>query len=192
MRISNIIMNTYCLPVYKQLKPPKGSNKLRIVPAMFLLHGRDSKWPSADWSACSVSPRLCWTGLTAWRGEKLQLVSFVPKLQRGSRSLPRLFQLRASIYQHADLHIYHGSHCLARSQVAENERGREGRRERVREESSHEKSGLWGDGLGGLCPLASIVNVPCLKSCLYFQLYKTVLFLMEATQFMFFVPPSQI
>ncbi len=67
------------------------------VPAMFLLHGQDLKWRSADRSACSFSPRLCWTGLKARGGEKLRLVSFVPELQRGSRSLPRLFQLKAGV-----------------------------------------------------------------------------------------------
>lgn len=115
---------------------------------MFLLHGRDLQWPCADRSACSFSPNLCWTGLTACRGEKLQLVSFVQELQRGSRSLPRLFQLKAGIYQHANLHIRHGSHCVAP--------GQEGRAW-VREDGSHEESGVEGPcspfGIHGESPL---------------------------------------
>lgn len=44
---------------------------------MFLFHGWSSNWTSAHRS-------LCWAGLK--RGEKLRLVSFVPRLQWGSGS----------------------------------------------------------------------------------------------------------
>ena len=89
---------------------------------MFLLHGRDSSGPSADPERLFILTRAL-LDRTDWRGEgeKLRLVSFVPELQRGSRSLPRRFQLAARIYQHANLHIRHGSHCLAPRQVVEEE-----------------------------------------------------------------------
>lgn len=130
----------------------EGSDSLCMsLPCFFCMAGTQSG-PLSTGSACSFSPHLCCTGVTARRGEKLRLVSFVPKLQRGSRSLPRPFQLRAGIYQHANLRIRHGSHCLEPGQVE-----KEGRGERawaVREDSSHEESGLRGDGH----PLASRVK----------------------------------
>lgn len=134
------------------------------VAVMFLLHGQDSKWLSADWSACSFSPRLCWTGLTAWRGEKARPVSFVPKLQRGSHSLPRLFQLKESAFTSnlpANLHIRHRPRCLAPRQVVEDEE--EGGGCERQKTPAIKNRVLRGD----VQPLASTLKVPCLKSCLH-------------------------
>lgn len=102
---------------------------------MFLLHGRDWSGPSADPERLFILTRAL-LDRTDWRGEgeKLRLVSFVPELQRGSRSLPRRFQLAARIYQHANLHIRHGSHCLAPRQVVEED------------EEEEEQGGEGGDG----------------------------------------------
>ena len=119
-------MNAYCLPVYKQLEPLRDPTD-SVCPC-HVSSSRPGLRVAFSRSECLfILTRLCWMGLMAWRGEKLQLVSFVQKLQQGSRSLPRVFQLRAGIYQHADLHIYHGSLCLAQGQVVENGEGGRGR-----------------------------------------------------------------
>lgn len=124
--------------------------------------GAQSGPPSAG-DACSFSPRLCWTGLTARRGEKLRLVSFVPELQRGSRSLPRLFQLTAVF---TSTLIYTFGMALAVWHRANGGGGRGGGGGAwAREDGSHEESVLRGD----VRPLASTVKVLCLKICSYFH-----------------------
>lgn len=100
------------------------TESLLYVPAMFLLHGRDSHWLSADRSACSFSPALCWTGLAA-HGEGRRHSSFL-LFQRdsgGQVPFPGSFSEEASIYHHANLHILHGSSCLALGQGLERMRG---------------------------------------------------------------------